>query len=260
MPYYEKRTYSGPVLECERYYATNGGRPVGSRNEQESTLNQDELNDAQSWRRLWRLINCNFRKDAGDLCLTLRFKAWVSEQEAYRQYAAFLRRVKRIRSKRSLPELKYICVKECQSGWQHAHLILNGGISVEELTELWGKGTVWATMLEDTHSYKALAKYLTEQHKQRRGSDSPENAKEPRRRNQRRWTGSRNLEKPVVKKRPCRPVTIHTMPRAPKGYELMPDFRRDADRFGNLWLRWTCIKTAEDDAACTKRKTKRKVE
>ena len=260
MPYYEKRTYSGPVLECERYYATNGGRPVGSRNEQESTPNQDELNDAQSWRRLWRILLCNFSRKSGDMCITLRFEKWVSEQEAYRQYSAFIRRVRRLRKKRGLPEMKYVLIKECQSGWQHVHIPITGGLTIEELTELWGKGYVWGCMMGNFKTYKDLARYLTEQDKPRRGSDSPENAKEPRRRNQRRWTGSRNLEKPVVKKRPCRPVTIHTMPRAPKGYELMPDFRRDADRFGNLWLRWTCIKTAEDDAACTKRKTKRKVE
>lgn len=248
MPYYEKRTYSGPVLECERYYATNGGRKQGSRNEQESSETQDQLNDEQSWRRLWRILLCNFSKQSGDLCLTLRFRNWVSEEEAYRQYAAFLRRVKRLRAKRGLEALKYICVKECQSGWQHAHLILNGGISAEELTKLWGKGTVWMSVLEDTRSYKELARYLTEQHKARRGSESTENAKEERRRNQRRWTGSRNLEKPVVKKRECRPVTVHTMPRAPKGYELMPDFRRDADKFGNLWLRWTCVRVKDEDS------------
>lgn len=245
MPYFEKRIYSGQVLEVERYYATKGGRPIGSRNADESTKAQEELNSVQSWRKLWRMLNCNFCRENGDKCITLQFSRKVDEAEANRQYTAFMRRIRAARKKRGLDDLRYIIVRESQSGRQHAHMVLNDGLSLEELTELWGQGMVWGAKLDNTNNCKELARYLTRQHKPRKGSGKPENAKDPRQKRKRRWTCSRNLKKPIVKKRACRPVTVHTMPRAPKGYELTPEVWRDADSQGNMWLRWVCRKLPE---------------
>lgn len=245
MPYFEKRIYSGRMLEVERYYATKGGRPAGSRNAAESAKAQEELNSVQSWRKLWRMLNCNFSRAAGDLCITLRFSRKVDEAEANRQYTAFMRRIRAARKKRELDELRYILIRESQSGRQHAHMVLNAGLALEDLSQLWGQGMLWGAMLADTDNHKELARYLTQQKKQRKGSSSPENAKDPRKKGKRRWTCSRNLKKPIVKKRACRPVTIHTMPRAPKGYELTPEVWRDADCQGNMWLRWVCRKLPE---------------
>ena len=254
MPYFEKRIYSGNVLEVERYYATKGGRPLGSRNTCESSTAQDELNSMQSWRKLWRMLNCNFSRSAGDLCITLRFSRMVNAAEANRQYTAFMRRIRAARKKRGMDDLRYIIVREIQSGKHHAHMVLNAGLSLEELTQLWGQGILWGALLDDTNNHKELARYLSRQHKQRRGGNSTENAKEPHQKGQRRWTCSRNLKKPIVKKRPCRPVTVHTMPRAPKGYELTPEFWRDADSMGNMWIRWICRKMP---ATAQKRKSTR---
>lgn len=241
MPYWERKIYCGPMLEVKRYCGTNGGRPLGSR-KTEGNKTRDELNDAQSWRKLWRILACNFSRANGDLCVTLKFARWVTREEAHKQYERFLKQLRYQRKKRDLEELKYVIIKEVQSGRQHAHVVLNSGISLEELTELWGLGNVWASVLEDTCSYKELARYLLKQHKPRRGSDQEDNVKEPRQKGQRRWTCSRNLKKPEVKKRLCRPVTMNTMPRAPKGYRLLPDFHRDVDVFGNLWIEWMCVR------------------
>lgn len=245
MPYYERRIYCGDLLEVKRYCGTKGGRPLGSKKTGEGK-SSEELNDAQSWRKLHRQIACNFSPKNGDMCLTLTFRTWVDRQTALKAYEKFLRQIRAMRKKRGLGELKYIIVKEVQSGRQHAHVIVNGGIELKDLQALWGMGTVWAKVLEDTHNYKELASYLMKQHKPRRGSQSEENAKDPRQKGQRRWTCSRNLQKPEVKKRECRPVTMHTLPRAPKGYRLLPDFVRDVDLFGNLWMEWTCIREEEE--------------
>lgn len=249
MPYIERRIYAGPMLEVKRYSQTKGGRPRGSIKKGESGDLQ-ELNDQQSWRKLYRLLMCNFCREDGDMCLTLKFARWVDREEAHTEYERFLRQLRRLRKKRGLEALKYIIVKEVQSGRQHAHVVINGGIGLEELTELWGHGNVWASILEDVHSYKELCNYLTRQHKPRRGSESKENAKEERQKGKRRWTCSRNLKKPEVRKRACRTVTLNTMPRAPKGYRLLPDFHRDADVFGNLWIEWMCIKESEGETTC----------
>ena len=241
MPYYERRIYCGDLLEIKRYYGTKGGRPLGSKNKSE-TKTSDELADAQSWRKLTRITACNFSRKNGDMCLTLTFRNWVDRNAAARAYEKFLRKLRTMRKKRGLEELKYIIVKEVQSGRQHAHLIINGGIELKELDELWGQGAAWCSMLEDTTTYKELAAYLLRQHKPRRGGGSDENAKEQRQKGSRRWTCSRNLKKPIVKRRLCREVTLHTVPRAPKGYRLTVGFEQDVDLWGYLWIEWRCIR------------------
>lgn len=258
MPYFERRIYCGELLEVKRYCGTKGGRPLGSKKTGEGK-SSEELNDAQSWRKLHRLVACNFSRKNGDMCITLTFKRWVDRQTAMKAYERFLRQNRELRKKQGLDELKYIIVKEVQSGRQHAHLIINGGIELKEMDALWEHGKVWASMLENARSYKELAAYLLKQHKARRGSQNDENVKDQRQKGQRRWTCSRNLQKPEVKKRECRPVTMHTLPRAPKGYRLLPDFTRDVDLFGNLWIEWMCMREDEKPEK-PKPKKKRKKE
>lgn len=262
MPYCEKMIFSGPILEVEQRYETNGGRTCGSLNAQESTQSQDRINEVQSWRKLTHMIQCNFSRAAGDLCITLTFCRYMSRPEARKQYTRFLRKVRDVRRRRGLEELKYILIDEVQSGRQHAHIVVNAGVSLEEMTAIWDRlGSVSASVLRDSNNYRDLAAYLLKQHKARRSSHSDENAKTPHRKNERRWTCSRNLKKPIVRKRPCKPVTMKTQPRVPRGYRgytVLPDWERGADNYGNIWIRWTCIKTPEASEPC--RKSKRKVE
>ena len=257
MPYFERRIYCGEMLEMKRYYGTNGGRPLGSKKTGECK-SSDELNDAQSWRKLYRLTACNFSRKNGDMCITLTFRNWVDKKTAVKAYEKFLRQLRTLRKKRGLEELKYIIVKEEQSGRQHAHIILNSGIELKELDELWGHAKVWASILEEARRYKELAAYLLKQHKPRRGSESEENAKAPRQKGQRRWTCSRNLQKPIIKRRLCREVTLYTMPRAPKGYRLLPEFNRDADVFGKYWIEWMCIREDEKPEKPKPKKARKK--
>lgn len=264
MPYVEKIIISGPMMEVERRYETNGGRALGSPNTHEATESQQKINDLQSWRKLTRMIACNFSRAAGDLCVTLTFCHYMSRADARKQYTRFLRKLRDIRKRRGMDELKYILIDEVQSGRQHAHIIINAGVSLEEMTDIWNNlGSVSASVLRDSNNYRDLAAYLLTQHKTRRGSQSDENAKEPRRKNERRWTCSRNLNKPVVKKRACKAVTMKTMPSIPRGYRgynVLPEFERGADNYGNLWIRWTCIRTAEEAGAQCRARNRRKVE
>lgn len=245
MPYFERRIYSGNMLEVERYCATNGGRPIGSRNTGRTTEEQEALNTAQSWRKLWRMINCNFSRKNGDMCITLRFCEPISAAEANAHYQAFMRRVRTVRKRKGLADLRYILIRDEQSDRQHAHMIVNGGIPFAELSKLWKCGMLWGRLLDNTDNHKELARYLTKQYKPKRGSDTNENAKAAHQKNKRRWTCSRNLARPTIKKRLCKRVTLHTAPSAPKGYELTAEAVRGADWLGNLWLKWVCRKIPE---------------
>lgn len=105
-------------------------------------------------------------------------------------------------SARGWDALKYIAITECQSGRWHHHLIINGGLTLDELRAVWGtRGRLMVSTLDDTYTYEELARYLTRGHKPRRGAEGAENAKTPRRKGARRWHASRNLARPVETKR-----------------------------------------------------------
>ena len=65
MPYFERKTTSGKLVEVERYFATRDGKRLPrAGNESESTEEQQKLNERHAQKRLMRLIN-SYTKDAG---------------------------------------------------------------------------------------------------------------------------------------------------------------------------------------------------
>ena len=61
MPYFERKTTSGKLVEVERYFATRDGKRLPrAGNESESTEEQQKLNERHAQKRLMRLINANF--------------------------------------------------------------------------------------------------------------------------------------------------------------------------------------------------------
>ena len=125
---------------------------------------QAALNAENSRRRLKRLIECNFT-DA-DVMLTLSYRdAELPEDDrgCLRDWNNFKRRVQRRRARKGLPDLKAICIPEKgkKNGRYHFHIILNGGLSVSDLRDVWGKGYVRIDPLEfGDVGMKGLANYL----------------------------------------------------------------------------------------------------
>jgi hypothetical protein len=88
-------------------------------------------------------------------------------------------------------ELKYIYILEIgeENNRVHAHLVMNHGLSREELTALWGLGSVSVDKLRfENDGLTALAVYLTKTEVEDRLT-------------WKRWVGSRNLAKPIVTER-----------------------------------------------------------
>ena len=104
----------------------------------------------------------------------------------------FLAAVKRSRTKKGLPELKYIYViEDDEDGIKkriHVHILMSGGMSREELEELWAKGYANADRLQpDERGLEAVARYLVKSQ-----------------RNRRKWCSSKNLKKPDVRVSDCK--------------------------------------------------------
>lgn len=129
------------------------------------------------------MVNANFRQ--GDLFLTLTFRERVDVENALRLFRNFISRLKRLRKRKGYSELKYLYVVESKRKREHIHLLINKmDISMKELSEVWGLGRVMVSILEPGGDYTGLAYYITKENYKEYGK---------------RWSGSRNLEKPKVK-------------------------------------------------------------
>lgn len=245
MGYYEKRIQSGPYLEVYRYHALRSPGKQTPRGpvERDTTEYQEELNSVAAWKKLFRLELCNFSRAAGDLFVTVTHRARITEADALREERNLIARLKRLRKRLGLSELKYIAVTEEQGRW-HTHLILNGGLTLEQLVKVWGdRGRVAVSTLEDQNNYRELARYLTADQKEcRRKTDEHGDPalKTPRRKYQRRWHASRNLARPIEKVKQA-PKPRLGEPKPPKGYRLLPDWRFGVDVLGYYYVNYACM-------------------
>lgn len=147
---------------------------------------QKRHNAQQAQRRLRLLLEANFGPKDQHITLTYA-AAPPSYARAVKDVENYLARVKRLRKRKGLGEMKYIWVLEEEENGEkrriHCHMVVTGGLSREELESKWGKGFANADRLQpdETEGLGALAKYL---------------CKQQRERYQRKWSCSKNLVKP----------------------------------------------------------------
>lgn len=191
----EKKIKSGKLLEIEFFPVYDNGSRIPERapKEKPSKEKQKKINKKNAEKKLIRKVNANF--DEGDLFVHLTYpsaKAPQSEDEVKKNLRNFLRRIKTYRSKNNLPELKYLYViekTEYKSGankgtanW-HIHMFMSK-MDRNIVEDMWTHGTANADRYQPrSFGPKAAAKYIAK---------SPEGKK--------RFSGSRNLKKPVFPK------------------------------------------------------------
>lgn len=165
---------------------------------------QKRLNEKYAMLRVQLLVHANFTKDDKRLDVTYNDRYLPADEEQFvSDYKNFLARLRR-RYRREGLEFKYMIFPAySESGRPHFHLILSGGISDEDLFEIWGMGRVNPDMLEfDECGVIDLSFYYGSQKKAGKTDPIHERAK-----GQRRWSGSRNLRRPVER------VDVHTWAR-----------------------------------------------
>lgn len=202
----EKKIYCGKdYLEVDVYNYTaaeqeNARSGKRSKKELESVQKQVDWNDFNSRRRFLQLVNTNFTEN--DIHVTLTYSSGntpPSLADAERELRNFLRRIEYKRKKAGLPPLKYISIPACvykKDGVTpariHHHVIMTGGLSRDEIEDLWRKrrkkgqkkgdkiGYANADRLQaEEYGFAALCEYLS---KQTGGK--------------KRWSSSQNLDKP----------------------------------------------------------------
>ena len=214
MAYRTRTTKAGTRLEAEVYpiFGKSQEREVRAAKERMTPERQQQLNTRRSKRRLVLLLENNFRADE-DVHVTLTYAGEEPELARVRKDVRnFLNRVKRLREKRGLPELKYIyAIGHDQGHRAHVHVVMNGGISRDEIEKNWrtgrgsGRGVANTYRLQEYGSgLQGMASYLYRQNEKARDNGERQGAH--------MWCASRNLKKPKERtsdtKMSCRKVRL----------------------------------------------------
>lgn len=193
MGYRTKTTKAGPRLEAE-IYPVFGKEDRGRLRAAKKNLTPEKvqrLNTERSDRHFVLLADGNFTEN--DIHLTLTYKGETPDySRAKKDVRNFLDRVKRLRKRRGLDDLKYMgAIEGGADGTKeriHVHLLMNGGISREELEQLWAKGYANADRLRpDENGLEAVARYIVKQ------------SRNGKQKFKKRWFASRNLKQPQVR-------------------------------------------------------------
>lgn len=158
---------------------------------------QRNLNDRNSRKECERRINANF--GPSDYWVTLSCQPREEPQtmeEAQRLFQNYIKRINYRRKKKGLDPARYVYVTDWTKNGRrvrtHYHLVMDGGLPMEEVLELWGHGrkNKIEYLVLDERGLSGLAYYITKPH----ASDT-EDIK-----HKKKWTASKNLRRPAEHK------------------------------------------------------------
>ena len=171
--------YTGQYAEVEVFPVFPKPRSRKHKFQPSSEL-QELINQNTAERKCARLIHANFTND--DYCIGFDYSPLYEPShigQVKKDIKNFLRRLKRRYDKLGV-ELKYIYSIE-QASRFHIHVILNNGMSRDEIEKCWGMGHANADRLQFSEfGVMDLANYVQKQ-----------------RLTYRRWVSSRNLIQPI---------------------------------------------------------------
>ena len=193
MGYRRSVTLAGPRMECEIYPVFGREEETRARKAKANITpgKQRKLNMKRSEQHLIQLMDTNFTDRDVHVTLTYRGDPPTYEQ-AMKDKRNYILKLKRYRKRWGLEELKYIYNieggRDAKSGYSiermHIHMVTNGGISRDELENIWDNGYANCDRLQpNERGLEELAKYIIKQH---------EHGK--------RWCASRNLKQPKKRK------------------------------------------------------------
>ena len=162
--YREKIYKCGDYLEVDIFPVFAQGNRRRRAKYKPTSAMQEKLNQRHAEQELARILNANFTRE--DISVTLTYaKASLpaDREEAMRDCKNFLRRVKRLRAKLGLAEMKYVIIPG--GGRFHFHIPMSGGVSDVELAKLWGKGYLNVIHFQfNENGLEGHAKYVANQY------------------------------------------------------------------------------------------------
>lgn len=168
----ENMIFHGNYLDVNIYPVFASSSKKGSRRKKAKPTSevQQLLNEKYAKEKNIHLVNHNFTPV--DLVIHPTYDDYnhpLSEDEAIRNMKNYLRRIKRAMEKEG-KELKYFAVYELSDkGRHHHHIIISGGLSDIQISDLWGYGIVRISPLYfNEFGVKDLTKYITKETKSKK--------------------------------------------------------------------------------------------
>ena len=164
--YRERRYFCGDYLEVDIFpvFRKQGSRGKRAKPTSEA---QAKLNEHNAEQKLIRILNANFTNRDIEIHLTYNDENLPgTPDEVKRDVQNFLRRVKRLRERLGLPELKYVVVPSggIDGTRFHIHITMSGGVDRSALEELWGFGYANSKRLQfNENGVEGLARYVARQ-------------------------------------------------------------------------------------------------
>lgn len=195
MGYRRKTTVSGPRLDVEVVPVFGRGVITRLRRAKHEITReaQKRANDERARLRFIQLVEANFTDK--DVALGLDYAGKTPDPERVdKDVRNFINRVKRLRKKCGLPEMKYAYAiggdEMPAAGYSgkrpHVHMITQGGIDRDELEKMWGHGRANCDRLQPRdEGLGGIAVYFTRQTQDR----APKKGV-------RKWRASKNLIHP----------------------------------------------------------------
>ena len=215
MPYIKETYTCDGYVEIRKYYSSRYGQKYAKRGPYRDPTKEEmeRINERNAITQLRRLIETNFTYGDFHVVLTYRKADRPNAQEAIKRRDKFLRKL-RAAYKAFGGELKYISVVEKEARSIHHHLIINA-CDPAIIQKAWEWGRPHITQLDEEGRYEDLAAYLIKE--TRRTFRSKERIQG------KRWTASRNLKQPDVKKEVVKADSWREKPNVPKGFILDAD-------------------------------------
>lgn len=178
------------------------------------TVEQVEKNNQRyAERDLFLKINHNFVEN--DMFATFTYAGEEpTKEEAYENLKKFKRGLLNAYRKKGIV-LKWIEVTEYENKRIHHHMIINQGLSAEELNALWKKGQVRISPMYEEGNYKNLAEYLIKESSKTIRTENPFSTK--------RFRCSRTIENPPMFVEEVKTSKLFEDPKPIKGYYIEPD-------------------------------------
>ncbi len=219
--YIKETIIAGKTIEIHKYHsATYGRAPAPKPKTNISSGALRERNRRNAVKKLRGLLNANFKD--GDWHCVFTYKKEVRPENAERAkkcYRQLMDRLKRAYNREGR-EFKYIAVTEYENTAIHHHIVLPYA-DTHLISSCWKFGMVRYTPLQTDGQYGKLAEYLVKE------TDKTMNL--PGGIYRKRWNGSKNLIKPIIKKEVIDAAAFSKAIKPKKGYRI--DYNQEYNEF-----------------------------
>lgn len=166
MVYREQKFYYGDYLEVNIYPVFQKIAKTGRRTARKPTREvQKALNRLNRAKEVNRVICANFTNN--DLYITLTVKGEQPTEEEFRKMLDnFIAKYTRALVKKGKDKPKWVKTVEIgiRSGRIHAHLVMSGGLTPQEIQTMWGEGYIdCKPLMFDKDGVQGLSKYFVKQ-------------------------------------------------------------------------------------------------